>query len=108
MLTFCVNLLDKRKYICYNIGADTNLCLIHTKGIDGMKKNEMRGIVLGVYPTITAFAREVNWTRQKASSIISFKQEPSLDDCYVIARAVGRDADEIASIFLKMKTQKCV
>lgn len=73
-----------------------------------MSMNEIRGIVLGRYPSITAFAKEVNWSRQKASSIINGKQEPTLDDCYVISLAVGRDADEIASIFLKQKTQKCV
>ena len=73
-----------------------------------MSENKIRGIVLGRYPSITAFAKEVNWSRQKASSIICGKQEPSLDDCYVISLAVGKDADEIASIFLQNKTQKCV
>lgn len=73
-----------------------------------MSENKIRGIVLGRYPSITAFAKEVKWSRQKASCIIGGKQEPSLDDCYVIARAVGKDADEIASIFLQTKTQKCV
>lgn len=73
-----------------------------------MSENKIRGLVLGLYPTITAFAKEVNWSRQKASNIIGGKQEPSLEDCYVISQAVGRDADEIASIFLKQKTQKCV
>ena len=73
-----------------------------------MNENKIRGLVLGHYPSITAFAKKVGWARQKASYIIGGKQEPSLDDCYVIARAVGKDADEIASIFLQMKTQKCV
>ena len=73
-----------------------------------MSENKIRGLVLGYYPTITAFAKEVKWSRQKASSIIGGKQEPSLDDCYVIAKAIRRDADEVASIFLQMKTQKCV
>ena len=73
-----------------------------------MRENKIRGIILGRYSSISAFARAVKWSRQKASSIICGKQEPSLDDCYVISLAVGRDADEIASIFLQMKTQKCV
>lgn len=74
-----------------------------------MVENKIRGMVLGRYPTITAFAKAVNWSRQKASCIIStLKQEPSLDDIYTIANAIGRDADEIASIFLQMKTQICV
>lgn len=74
-----------------------------------MNENKIRGLVMGRYPTITAFAKEVGWSRQKASSIISSgKQEPSLDDIYVISRAVGKDADEIASIFLQQKTQNCV
>ena len=73
-----------------------------------MSENKIRGLILGRYPSITAFAKEVKWSRQKASYIISGKQEPDLDDCYVISRAVGKDADEIASIFLKRKTQKCV
>ena len=73
-----------------------------------MNENKIRGLILERYPTITAFAKAVGWTRQKASSIIRIKQEPSLDDCYAIARAVDKDANEIASIFLQMKTQKCV
>lgn len=73
-----------------------------------MKENKIRGIVLGRYSSISAFAREVKWSRQKASMVISGKQEATLDDCYAIARAVGRGADEIASIFLQQKTQKCV
>ena len=73
-----------------------------------MKENKIRGLVLGRYSSITAFAKEIGWTRQKASSVIGYKQEPSLDDIYAISRAVGKDADEIASIFLQRKTQKCV
>lgn len=72
-----------------------------------MSENKIRGIVLGRYPSITDFAKAVNWSRQKASSIINGKSEPSLDDIYVISRAVNKDADEIASIFLQQKTQKC-
>lgn len=73
-----------------------------------MNENKIRSLVMGLYPSRTAFAKAVGWTRQKASNIIEGKQEPTLDDCYVIANAVGKDADEIASIFLQMKTQKCV
>ena len=73
-----------------------------------MSENKIRGLVLGRYPTITSFANAVKWSRQKASSIICGKQEPSLDDIYVISKAIGKDADEIASIFLQRKTQKCV
>lgn len=73
-----------------------------------MNENKIRGVVLGAYPSITAFAKGVNWSRQKASAIINGKQEPSLDDIYVISKAVKKDADEIASIFLQSKTQKCV
>ena len=73
-----------------------------------MNENKIRGLVLGRFPSMTAFAKEVNWSRQKASRIIGGNQEPSLDDIYVISRAVGEDADKIASIFLEQKTQKCV
>jgi hypothetical protein len=73
-----------------------------------MNENRIRGLILGCYPSITAFAKEVNWSRQKASSIINGKQPPTLMDCYVISKAVGKGADEIASIFLQHKTQKCV
>ena len=73
-----------------------------------MNENKIRGFVLGCYPSITAFAKAVNWSRQKASSIICGKQEPSLDDIYAISEAIGKDAGEIASIFLQQKSQKCV
>lgn len=73
-----------------------------------MNENKIRGIILGRYTSITAFAKEVGWTRQKASSIINGRQEPSLDDIYAISKAVSADAGKIASIFLQSKTQKCV
>ena len=73
-----------------------------------MNENKIRGIILGRYTSITAFAKEVGWTRQKASSIINGRQEPSLDDIYAISKAVSADAGKIASIFLLSKTQKCV
>ena len=73
-----------------------------------MNENKIRGLVLGQYCSITAFAKAVNWTRQKASNIICGKQEPSLDDIYTISKAVYKDATEIASIFLQQKTQNCV
>lgn len=94
--------------MCYNTATDTNLCLMSEKGMRHMSENRIRGIVLGCYPSITAFAEKVGWARQKASNIIGGKQEPSLEDCCVIAKAVGKEADEIASIFLQAKTQKCV
>ena len=72
-----------------------------------MSENKIRSLVLGLYRSIADFAREVNWSRQKATRIINGKTEPSLDDIYVISRAVNKDADEIASIFLQQKTQKC-
>ena len=73
-----------------------------------MKENKIRGLILGIYSSISAFAKEVGWSRQKASAIISGKQEPNLDDIYLISKAVHKDANEIASIFLQSKTQKCV
>ena len=73
-----------------------------------MNENKIRGIVLRHYSSIAAFAREINWSRQKASAIINGNQEPSLDECRVIAKAVKKDTIEIVSIFLEMKTQKCV
>ena len=73
-----------------------------------MNENKIRGLVLGKYPTITAFAKAVKWSRQKASRVIEGKQEPDLDDIYEISKAVGTDAGELASIFLQRKTQKCV
>ena len=73
-----------------------------------MNENKIRGLVLGQYTSITAFAKAANWSRQKASYIINGKSEPSLDDIYVIAKAIGAEVDEVASIFLKRKTQKCV
>lgn len=72
-----------------------------------MNENKIRGLVLGKYSSITAFAKAVNWTRQKASSIIGGKQEPSLDDIYAMSKAICVEADELASIFLLRKTQKC-
>ena len=76
--------------------------------MENKKENKIRGLIYRWYPTLTAFANDVDWTRQKASAIVNGIQEPSLDDIHIIAKATNEDADTIASIFLWMKTQICV
>ena len=73
-----------------------------------MNENKIRGLILGRYSSVTSFAQAVKWSRQKASGIICGRKEPSLDDIYVISMALGKDANEIAAIFLEQRSQKCV
>lgn len=43
-------------------------------------QNNLRGKVLGAYPSITAFAKAIKWDRKKASRIVNGRQDPSTKD----------------------------
>ena len=63
--------------------------------------NELRGLVLSKYPSITAFADALKWDRKKASRIINHVQTPSVDDMYKMAELLSvRDCYTFCRVFL--------
>jgi len=62
--------------------------------------NNLRGVVLGAYPSISAFARDIQWDRKKASRIINGNQDPSTKDIREIVELLNiRNADDFLDIF---------
>lgn len=66
-----------------------------------------RGLVYSKYRTIADMARELKWTRQKATNIVNGKQEPSVDDVCDMATALGLSFEDVSKFFLRRKSQKC-
>lgn len=65
-----------------------------------MKQNTIRGIVLSNYKSISAFAREIGWGRQKAQRIINGIQEPTLSDIEKMASLLNiKTIEAFTSIF---------
>lgn len=64
-------------------------------------ENRLRGAVLTKFPSISEFARAIHWDRKKASRIINYVQNPSVDDLYKMADLLEvRDCDSFVHIFL--------
>ena len=64
-------------------------------------ENELRGIILTKFPSITSFAKAMKWDRKKASRIINHLQKPSASDMERMASCLNiQDADSFVHIFL--------
>lgn len=64
-------------------------------------ENELRGIILTKFPSITSFAKAMKWDRKKASRIINHLQKPSASDMERMASCLNiQDADLFVHIFL--------
>ena len=53
-----------------------------------MVMNELRGLVLTRFRSISEFARELNWDRKKASRIVNRVQDPTVADMEQMAAAL--------------------
>lgn len=63
--------------------------------------DDLRGKVYSRFRSISAMARALGWTKQKASRIISRKQEPTIDDVKSLSVALGESLEEVALFFLQ-------
>lgn len=63
-------------------------------------ENNLRGAILSVFPSISAFARAIKWDRKKASRIVNKKQEPTTQDIRDIVMVLGiNDANDFVNLF---------
>ena len=69
------------------------------------KADSIRGVVYDRFRSIAAMADVIGWTRQKAWMIVNGQQEPSLDDCDKLAKALDMSFEETAQFFLTKKSQ---
>ena len=78
------------------------------KTIEQRPKNEIRGVVLSMYPNISSFAQAMNWTRQKASRIVNKKQSPNIKEMEQMALCLGiKDVNSFVHIFLPFMDTMC-
>ena len=62
--------------------------------------NELRGLVLAKYPSITAFAEAIGWNRLKASRIVNRIQRPLATEMVVMATLLGvKDDSTFVRVF---------
>ena len=63
-------------------------------------ENQIRGAVFSKYNSITAFANDIGWKRNKASRIINGVQRPNAEDIEQIAKCLNiTDPSKFVSIF---------
>ena len=72
-----------------------------------MQKNlELCGLIYGKYNSVADCARKMGMSRQRLQTIVSGRTEPSLQDVYELADALGKSISEIMDIFLRFKSTK--
>lgn len=49
----------------------------------------LRGAILQVFPSATAFGKAMGWSRQKASNIMNGRVSPDAEEMMQIARGIG-------------------
>ena len=57
-------------------------------------------LITGRYSSIAEFAKAVKMSEEAATDIISGKTEPKLDEVIIIAKALNKEPEEIAQIFI--------
>jgi transcriptional regulator with XRE-family HTH domain len=63
-------------------------------------RNKIRGVVFSRFPSISAFAEAIGWTRQKASKIVNGSQRPSAEDMEEMAKCLGiNNAEDFMGVF---------
>lgn len=60
----------------------------------------LRGKVYSRFKSITAMARTLGWTKQKASRIVNGLQEPTIDDVKSLSDALDEKFEDVAAFFL--------
>lgn len=71
------------------------------------EKVSIRGLVFSKYQSISAFAREIGWGRQKAYRILNGIQEPTLTDIEKMADLLEiKTAESFADIFFSTLSTK--
>lgn len=70
-------------------------------------ENPIRGAVFSKFNSISAFAKAIGWTRNKASRIVNLVTEPSVADMEKMAEVLNiSDPDRFLSIFFPAMTTK--
>lgn len=64
----------------------------------------LNGLIHSVFPSETAMAAEMGWSRQRLNKITTGMKEPDLDDVQSISAVLGVPFMQVAQIFLDAKS----
>lgn len=68
--------------------------------------NNVKGAVYARFDNIASLAKVLGWSRQKLSLIVNGKAEPTLSEIQAMSNAMCMGAEELASFFLELASQK--
>ena len=72
-----------------------------------MDYNKLKCKVLGKFFSITAFAKAIGWSRNKASRVVNGVQEPSCDDIVDLTNILELNEAEFFAIFYTSLSTMC-
>ena len=61
--------------------------------------SQLRGAIYAKYHSMTDFAKEINWTRQRLSRYLHGSITPNIEECNMIADTLGMSDSDIVRIF---------
>ena len=62
--------------------------------------NKITELVLQRYSSLAEFAKAIGFTEKKTVNVMLEKEEPTLDDVIIMAKALDKAPEEIAEIFI--------
>lgn len=65
-----------------------------------MQQQVLRGMIYTKHKSAAEFARELQWTPQKLSLIVTGKREPTLADVSSLSAHLGVSVESIVNLFL--------
>lgn len=72
-----------------------------------MNVSKLRKLVYGTFESQVAFARKLNWHKNKVNALLTGKYTPAIDEVSDIAEALDLDLDACGSIFLPEISRNC-
>ena len=61
--------------------------------------NTLRGLIFARFPSISAFAKEMGWSRGKASRIANGTQQPNKSDMEALITTLNISQSAVAPVF---------
>lgn len=68
------------------------------------KIKELRGLIYSHYDSESEFAQKLQWPRQRLNKITNGIKEPSIEELNALSRGLGVSVNDMAQIFLKLKS----
>lgn len=89
-------MVDRRKVFWYYKRDEVHI--VNSKEVISMTTT-LRGLVFSKYPSISAFAEAIGWSRGKASRIANGTQQPSKEDMEELIKLLEIPQQSVAPVF---------